>query len=72
MLKRALKIAGIAALVLPWFVVPCGCNTTEPVIWSWPHHKRRLRVMVDDLHQVHMDFDRIIFDMEEYPIEVEY
>jgi len=46
--------------------------TTEPTIYSWPHHKRRIRHMLDDFHKVHMDIDRIIFDMEEYPVEVDY
>lgn len=67
MLRKSLLVVGLVSLFLP-----VGCNTTEPVIWSWPHHKRRLRVIAEDFHRVHMDIDRVIFDMEEYPLEVEY
>ena len=65
--KRALLVVGLVAML-----APMGCRTTDPVIWSWPHHKRRLRTLLEDLHEMHMDFDRIFFDMEPYPIEVEY
>lgn len=67
MIKKALLLVGLLALLMP-----TGCNTTDPVIWSWPHHKRRLRGILDDFHEVHMDLDRIIFDMENYPVEVDY
>jgi hypothetical protein len=67
MLKRLLLCVSLAALL-----AAVGCMTTEPTIFSWPHHKRRIRTIFDDVHKVHMDIDRIVFDMEEYPIEVEY
>jgi hypothetical protein len=67
MLRKLLLVIGLVALFLP-----VGCNTTEPMPWSWPHNKRRLRAIGRDLHAVHMDIDRIFFDMEEYPIEVDY
>ncbi|MEM7235017.1 MAG: hypothetical protein AAF517_22760 [Planctomycetota bacterium] len=51
---------------------PQDGTTTEPTFYSWPHHKRRLRKIVDGLHEMHMDIDRIIFDMEPYPVEVDY
>ena len=35
-----------------------GCMTTEPTIYSW--------------HEFHVDFDRVLFDMEEYPRELDY
>ena len=69
MLKKLLIIAGLVGIVVPFGV---SCNTTEPVIWSWPHHKRRMMTMLDGFHRLHMDVDRIIFDMEEHPIEAEY
>jgi len=28
--------------------------------------------ILNGFHRLHMDVDRIIFDMEEYPIEAEY
>jgi hypothetical protein len=43
--------------------------TNRPVIWSWPHHKRRVLSVLDDLHHFHMDVDRVIFDMPERPLE---
>lgn len=67
MLKRLLAVISLAALF-----APVGCSTTEPVIWSWPHNKRRLRAIMEDFHELHMDIDRVIFDMEPYPVEVDY
>ena len=52
--------------------VGIGCNTTEPVIWSWPHNKRRIMKVMDGFHKLHMDVNRIIFDMDEYPIESDH
>ena len=63
---KLLLTAGALAILLP---VGVGCNTTEPVMWSWPHHKRRLMTIMDGFHRLHMDVDRVIFDMDEYPIE---
>jgi hypothetical protein len=70
MLRRLILCMGAIALLLPVGVV--GCNTTEPVIWSWPHNKRRLTTVLDGFHEMHMEVDRVIFDMEEYPIEADY
>ncbi|MEM7233789.1 MAG: hypothetical protein AAF517_16555 [Planctomycetota bacterium] len=67
MRKKLLILAGLVCLF-----APLGCNTTEPTFYSWPHHKRRLRKIVDGLHEMHMDIDRIIFDMEPYPVEIDY
>jgi hypothetical protein len=69
MLRRLILAVGTIALLLPMGV---GCNTTEPVVWSWPHNKRRIQTVLDGFHELHMDVDRIIFDMEEYPVEIEY
>ena len=69
MARRLLIVAGLVAILLPLGV---GCNTREPVIWSWPHNKRRILKTLDGFHQFHADFDRIIFDMEDYPIEPDY
>ena len=69
MLRRLGLIALLGLLFLP---LPIGCMTNRPVIWSWPHNKRRIMTTLDGFHRLHMDFDRIIFDMEEYPIESEY
>jgi hypothetical protein len=65
---RKLLLAIVGAMMF----LPIGCSTTEPVMWSWPHHKRRLQKILHDFHMVHMDIDRIIFDMEEYPVEEEH
>jgi hypothetical protein len=59
---------GLIALLVSLFL-PVGCMTNRPVIWSWPHNKRRIMTMLDQFHQVHMDVDRILFDMEELPLE---
>ena len=67
MRKKLIVLLGLAALL-----APVGCSTTEPVSWSWPHNKRRLRKITDGLHQVHEDFDRIFFDMEPFPVELDY
>jgi len=67
MRKKLLVVIGLAALV-----APVGCNTTEPYIWSWPHHKRRIRTVLEQFHELHEDFDRVIFDMEPYPVEIDY
>ena len=64
MLKRCLVLLCLAS-----FLLPVGCMTNRPVMWSWPHHKRRILTVLDDLHQFHMDFDRIVFDMDERPLE---
>lgn len=69
MLRRVILTLGTIALLLPLSV---SCNTREPVMWSWPHHKRRIMVMLNGFHRLHMDVDRIIFDMEEYPLEADY
>ncbi len=67
MLKKLILCVGLIALMFP-----VGCMTTEPTVFSWPHHKRRIRKMLDDFHKVHLDLDRIVFDMEEYPVELDY
>jgi len=41
-------------------------------MWSWPHHKRRIMTVLNGFHRFHMDVDRIIFDMDEYPVETDY
>jgi len=69
MLKKLIIVTGVVTLLLPFSV---GCTTTEPVMWSWPHHKRRLLTITEGFHKLHMDIDRIVFDMEEYPIEADY
>ena len=68
--RRLILSLGAIALLLPVGVV--GCNTTEPVMWSWPHHKRRAMTVLNGFHELHMDVDRIIFDMDERPVEIEY
>ena len=69
MLRRLLIVIGLVAMMAP---IGAGCNTREPVLWSWPHNKRKVLTIIDGFHELHMDFDRIFFDMEEYPVEPEY
>ncbi len=69
MLRRLLLAVGVVSLLLPF---ASGCSTRDPVIWSWPHHKRRIMKVLDGFHRFHMDFDRIVFDMEEYPLEPDF
>ena len=64
MLKRCLVL-----ILFSSFLMPLGCMTNRPVMWSWPHHKRRVLGVLEDLHKFHMDFDRIVFDMDERPLE---
>ncbi len=64
MLRRIVILALLAA-----FLIPAGCMTQRPVIWSWPLHKRRVRTILEGFHKLHMDVNRVIFDMEERPIE---
>jgi len=66
MLRRLGLLALLGILFLPFEV---GCMTNRPVLWSWPHHKRRINTMLGQFHKVHMDIDRIFFDMEELPLE---
>ncbi len=65
MLKRGLVLLLLGVLMLP----AVGCMTNRPVIWSWPHNKRRFMGMIEGFHKFHMDIDRIIFDMDERPLE---
>jgi hypothetical protein len=69
-MRRLLLALGLVAAVLPFGAV--GCDTTEPVIWSRHHWKRKGLTILEGFHRFHMDFDRIILDMEEYPVEPEY
>jgi len=66
MLRRLGLIALLGLLFLP---LPIGCMTNRPVIWSWPHNKRKIMTVLEQFHQVHMDFDRIFLDVEELPLE---
>jgi hypothetical protein len=50
-------------------LLPAGCMTKRPYLWSWPHNKRKILTVLDDFHRVHMDIDRIVFDMDERPLE---
>ena len=61
----------ILLLILTIFLLPlgAGCMTNRPYIWSWPHNKRRIMTTMDGWHEFHMDFDRILFDMDERPLE---
>ena len=69
MLRKLLLVLGIIGTLVPFGV---GCSSTEPVLWSWPHYKRHITTTLRGFHRLHMDVDRIIFDMEEYPAEAEY
>jgi len=62
---RRLGLLGLLALLF----MPAGCSTNRPVIWSWPHNKRRIMTILGDFHEFHMDIDRIFFDMEDLPLE---
>ena len=64
MLRRLGLVFLLAAMFLP-----AGCMTPRPHIWSWPHNKRRILTILEDFHEVHMDIDRILFDMDELPLE---
>ncbi len=66
MLKRLCVLLFLGLFLLP--LAP-GCMTNRPYIWSWPHNKRRILTVFEDFHELHMDIDRIIFDMDERPLE---
>jgi hypothetical protein len=63
-----LRRLGLLGILLSLFL-PVGCMTNRPVIWSWPHNKRKILTIVEQFHEFHMDFDRIVLDMEEVPLE---
>ena len=67
MFRKAVLVCGLLGLF-----APLGCSTRDPVIWSWPHNKRHVNRVLEGFHQMHMDIDRIIFDMPTYPKEVDY
>jgi len=62
---RRILLLGALALML----APVGCMSRRPVLWSWPHWKRKINVVLEDFHQAHMDFDRIVLDADERPLE---
>ena len=64
MLRRIALLSLLAILFLP-----LGCMTNRPTIYSWPHWKRHFVTVLEDFHEFHMDFDRVIFDMDERPLE---
>ncbi len=63
-----LRRLGLLAL-LGLLFLPVGCMTNRPVIWSWPHNKRKIMTVLEQFHRVHMDFDRVFLDMPELPLE---
>ncbi len=64
MLRRLLVLSLLALTLLP-----AGCMTNRPYLWSWPHNKRKILTVLDDFHRVHMEIDRIVFDMDDRPLE---
>ena len=67
MLRRLLMSALLVVFLAPFGLM--GCNTNRPVIYSWPHWKRRFNTIMEDFHEAHLQFDSLFFDMEEIPIE---
>ena len=63
-----LRRLGLLGMLLSLFL-PVGCMTTRPVIWSWPHNKRKILTILEQGHELHMDFDRIILDLPTVPVE---
>ena len=66
MLSRLVLLMLLSVFILP---LAAGCMSNRPFIWSWPHHKRRILTVMEDFHELHMDVDRIFFDMDDRPIE---
>ena len=47
-----------------------GCSATEKSRVQTPSYwKRVFRKMGDDFHEFRVDFDRVVWDLEERPIE---
>ena len=58
------KILALVAGILFVFATT-GCPTT-----NWAHNKRHLKKIRMELHELHMEIDRIFFGLEEDPSEV--
>ncbi|MEE8142186.1 MAG: hypothetical protein V3T77_03730 [Planctomycetota bacterium] len=62
------KLVWIVCLSL--LIGSIGCAHTERSrIWSAGYWVRVGSKVMDDLHQFRVDFDRIIFDLDDRPIE---
>jgi hypothetical protein len=51
-------------ILLGLFVFTSGCLTT-----NWAHNKRHIESWRAEVHQLHVDFDRIFLDLEPLPGE---
>lgn len=64
-MRRLLLIACLAALTLP----ALGCQAPRSTIFSGAYWKRHWFKVLDDLHATRVDIDRIVFDLDDRPIE---
>ncbi len=60
MLKRMLVLAALLGLTL---------GTTGCLTLNWHHNRRHVRKVVDQLQELHMDVDKIVFDLDRNPAE---
>ena len=46
-----------------------GCKTESSTVFSGSYWKRHVVKILDDFHEFRVDFDRVVWDLEERPIE---
>ena len=56
----------LAVLVLLLIVFGCGCSSAPHSFAKPSHFSRHLTVFYQDLHNLHVDLDRVLFDIYEY------
>ncbi|MBI4575892.1 MAG: hypothetical protein HY722_06480 [Planctomycetes bacterium] len=54
---------GLAA-TLAALALACGCFS-----FNWAHNKRHVKVVWDELVDLHQDIDKTIFGLDRYPAE---
>ena len=64
-MRRALIVLSLIALV-----TTSGCVLDgKPSMFSARYGKRLMHKIIADFHDVRIDFDRIVWDLEEIPVE---
>ena len=59
----------LALCVIGLTLATTGCQTETSTIWSGAYWKRHFVKIMDDLHDFRVDIDRIVFDLDDRPIE---
>ncbi len=64
-LRKLVLIVCLSALVLP----AVGCQSPRSSVFAGGYWKRHWYNLLDGLHATRVDIDRIIFDLDDRPIE---